>query len=486
MRRWARVRPWSARSLAARLMVLHTATLVVAMFAVLVVVGIGFWRTSMDAIDGAQADDLREYLSGVSARPSGQTLADFTTAYVARFPGSLEGSHLLVQLTGAPPVVSNGSTRIAGDAQLAALLATPPTDAVSSDLEIGTRQYRVLASPIVIDGQLAGSVVAVNNLSQAQAQIQRVLLLTGGEAAAAVLIAVFSTLIVLRRVLGIVGEVTATAESITALEPERRLEERKSNDEIGRLVHTFNGMLDRLDQASQAQRRLLSDVSHQMRTPLTVMRGHLEVARRTDAQVPAETLETIDLVLDELEHTSALVDRLLILGRSLEPDFIQPEPVDLRSFLADLHTSVRALAPRRWMLGTVPDVVVLVDRDKLRGALLNLVDNAIKATGPDDAITIGAALGRRGAAVISVSDTGKGIPEELHERIFRRFERGTRADERGSGLGLAIVKAVAEAHGGDVELESAAGAGCTFRIVLPPGRVVPLTPSDDPDAVTVP
>ena len=469
-----RGRAWSSLSLTARLMVLHALTLVVAMVAVLAIVGVTFSNTSMNSIDQQMADDVREYLQGAAARPATQSLQDFTSAYLAQFPGLLEGSHLVVELAGTPAAASPNSAAILQDARLGAILAAPPAGQLTQELAIASRQYRLLASPILLDGGSAGTVVALHSLARMQGQVQNVLLLTGGEALAAVLLAVFSTWFVLRRVVRVVAEVTDTAEAITTLGPDRRLEERRPDDEIGRLVHTFNGMLDRLDRASQAQRRLLSDVSHQMRTPLTVMRGHLEVARRTGVSDQAETLATIDLVLDELDHTSALVDRLLILGRSLEPDFIQSEPVELRAFLADLHTAVQPLAPRHWALDAVPGVVVLVDREKLRGALLNLVDNAIKATKPGDTIAIGAAAGPGGTVVLSVADSGKGIPVELHERIFGRFERGARADERGAGLGLAIVKAVAEAHGGSVGLESAAGAGCTIRITLPAGRVIPM------------
>ncbi len=472
--RRVRVRGWSSLGLTARLMVLHVLTLVVAMSAVLGVVAVAFSNTSMNAIDGAMADDVREFLSGAAARPTGQSLAAFTSGYLAQFAGGIEGSHLVVALAGAPLAASPNSTAILQDASLGTLLAAQPAGQAPQELQIGSRTYRLLVSPIVLGGASIGTIAALHNLARTQGEVQTVVLLTGGEALVAVLLAVISTSLVLRRVVGIVAEVTNTAESITTLGPDRRLEERRQDDEIGRLVHTFNGMLDRLDRASQAQRRLLSDVSHQMRTPLTVMRGHLEVARRTGVSDEAETLATIDLVLDELDHTSALVDRLLTLGRSLEPDFIDAGPVELRAFLADLHTAVQPLAPRRWVLDSVPDVVVLVDREKLRGALLNLVDNAIKATGPADTIAFGAASGPGGSVVISVADTGKGIPAELQERIFGRFERGTRADERGAGLGLAIVKAVAEAHGGGVALQSAADAGCTIRITLPASRVIAM------------
>ncbi|MBF6605340.1 MAG: HAMP domain-containing protein [Chloroflexi bacterium] len=475
-RRWRLpARLWSDRSLAGRLMVLQVAVLAFAMVAVVAVVATTFDRLSMSAVEAGLADDITEFKTAALARPASQSLDGFTSAYLARQPFEL-GTFLVVQVAGQPAQGNPGSEPLQADPQVKAWLAHPPDVGTFRSVTAGSRQYRVRQSPITLGPQTLGSAISFTDLRTVANETVNVSLLTAGEAGVAVLLAVVSTYVVLRRVLRVVAEVTSTAGLITSANPSRRLEERPANDEIGRLVHTFNDMLNRLESASQAQRRLLSDVSHQMRTPLTVMRGHLEVARRTGLNDPAEARETIDLVLDELAHTGALVDRMLVLGRSLEPDFVQPEPVDLRSFLSDVSTAARILAPRQWALGAIPDLVILVDRDKIRGALLNLVDNAIKATGPGDTIRIGAEVGPGGAITILVADTGRGIPIEQHERIFQRFERGARVDERGSGLGLAIVKAVAEAHGGHVAIDSAAGAGCTVRIVLPASRIAPGEP----------
>ncbi len=175
------------------------------------------------------------------------------------------------------------------------------------------------------------------------------------------------------------------------------------------LAATFDQMADRVAAAMEAQRRLLSDVSHQLRTPLTVARGHLEVLGRGPAPDPAEVRETVDLVVDEIDHMRALVERLLLLGRALEPDFLDQIPVDLRTFCLDLFAAARVLAPRDWQLSEVPDVVVDVDEAKLRGALLNLIDNAVRATADGDtvALSVGgvrrhvAARGRRQRAAAS-------------------------------------------------------------------------------------
>jgi len=472
-------RLWSERTLASRLMLIQAAVLVLAMVVVVVVVASTFDRLSIGAVEAGLGDDIQEFRIAAQARPASQTMDSFAQAYLARQSFEL-GTSMVIQVAGQPVHGSPGAVLLEADPQFIGMLAHPPEIGTYRSLTVGSTRYRLRISPITFGQQKIGAAIAFVDLTSVANESRKVALLTAAEAGAAVLLAVASTDFVLRRVLRVVANVTWTAGHITGTAPGRRLEERPTNDEIGRLVQTFNDMLSRLESASQAQRQLLSDVSHQMRTPLTVMRGHLEVARRAGLTDAAETRETIDLVLDELSHTSALVDRMLTLGRSLEPDFIQPEPVDLRSFLADLSVATRTLAPRHWELGASPDLVVEIDRDKVRGAVLNLIDNAIKATGPEDTISMEARLGAGGTVALAVADTGKGIPVEEHGRIFQRFERGGRADERGSGLGLAIVKAVAEAHGGTVTIDSSAGAGCTVRIILPASRVVSNEPGNQP------
>ncbi|MHB2024469.1 MAG: sensor histidine kinase, partial [Mycobacteriales bacterium] len=230
----------------------------------------------------------------------------------------------------------------------------------------------------------------------------------------------------------------------------------------------FDKMLGRLADTLNAQRQMLSDVSHQLRTPLTVIRGHLEVLLRTPIARPGDLQETANLVLAELDHTERLVAGLLLLGRSMEADFLQAEPIDLRSFLADLFQAARLLSEREWVLGELPDRVLLADATKLRGAIWNLLDNAVKATTTTDSIVLRARVEADGELVIAISDSGSGIPAERQEQIFDRFSS---AQSGGSGLGLSIAKVVTEAHGGRIRLASSPGLGSTFSITLPPSRL---------------
>ncbi|MHB8718613.1 MAG: sensor histidine kinase [Candidatus Dormibacteria bacterium] len=461
---------WSRQSLAVRLLALQGAVLLLAMGMVLIVVSRAFDSRSQHQVDSELAADAKEFTAAANVRPLNQNLGAFATQYLRQLPLEV-GTFLVVHVNGTAAVGSTGSQVLEQNARILSWLARPPAQSVIGGLEAGGGSFRVLASPIAVRGAVSGVLIVATDLAHVTNQTRDVLLLTAAEVSAAVVVAMLTSFLVLRRVLGIVAKVTETADRISREGPGHRLQEPSTDDEIGQLVHTFNEMLARLEAAFESQRRLLADVSHQMRTPLTVMRGHLEVTRRGGLADPVVTGETIDLVLDELEHTTALVDRMLVLGRSMDPDFIQPEPVDLRSFLGDVMTAAQPLADRCWVLGSVPDLVMLIDRDRLRGALLNLLDNAVKATLPDDTIRLESERTATGVTV-AVADTGRGIAPDLQERIFQRFERGDRAEQRGSGLGLAIVKAVTEAHGGSVAVRSAPGQGCTVRLVLPDSRIL--------------
>ena len=450
-------------------MLLYGLLLSLALTVVLVAVSQVFVGQLARSLDRDLLEEIPEFAGAASQRPTGQSLDAFAQRYVLTHTLA-RGSALVVEIAGGPPAESPGALQHVP--QIEAWLRQPPASSVLTSLTVAGQEYRVLASPIEVAGGTAGVLVATASLADLQAQSHEALLVTGLEAGAALLITLLGTYLLLRRVLRTVDRVTVAARGITQDELGLRLGYDGPDDEVGRLARTFDEMLDRIEAAFRAQRELLSEASHQLRTPLTVIRGHLEVLRRGGYRDSAETEETVALVLDELTHTVSLVDQLLLLGRSLEPGSLDEEQVDLRSFMGDLFEAARALAPRRWALDPIPDAVVRVDRTGLRGALLNLVDNAVKATTPDDVIALGARCGTH--LVFSVSDGGCGVRPEGLERLFERFTRSADAGSRGAGLGLAIVRAVAEAHGGRATMESTPGVGTIVRIVLPAIRIETL------------
>jgi two-component system OmpR family sensor kinase len=206
------------------------------------------------------------------------------------------------------------------------------------------------------------------------------------------------------------------------------------------------------------------DASHALRDPLTICRGHLELL----ANVPEEERATIALVMDELDRIARMIDDLEALAEAERPDFLRPEWIDLTLFAHDLVAKGAALASRRWELDHIVEGRFVGDRHRLTDAVMNLAHNAVQHTREDDTVAIGTSVSDD-EVCIWVRDTGVGISESDQTRIFDSFTRGRDAHHlyRASGLGLAVVKTVAEAHGGRLELDSRAGAGSTFTIVLP-------------------
>ncbi len=456
--------------MAGRLLVVHAVVLATVLGVVTYRVVADFTSHYRQSLVRDLTDEVAEYTTAADRRPSGTSLGSFTNTYL-RSHGLPSGRVLLIALDHVPAEGTPGSAALSRVPQVSSWLVHQPASStiVTSS---GPHPTIILASPIRVGPTPVGLFVAGAGLSHLDAQRRQVLVLAASEAAVALAIALLSTYLLLRRVLRTVGRVTEAADEISRGDLDRRLGDQGVDDEVGRLARTFDAMLARISAALGAQRQLLSDVSHQLRTPLTVARGHLEVLGRSECQDPIEVHDTISVVVDELEHMRVLVDRLLLLGRALETDFIDAEPVDLRSFLADIAETTQVLADRQWSVSPVPDLVLSADGQKLRGALLNLIDNAVKATGPRDTIALDV---RYDADLsITVADSGRGMTDVQRAAATTRFARPGAVDTAGSGLGLAIVKAVAEGHGGRLELESELGRGCRATLVLPGSRVVPF------------
>jgi signal transduction histidine kinase len=211
------------------------------------------------------------------------------------------------------------------------------------------------------------------------------------------------------------------------------------------------------------QERLLLDVSHELRTPVTIARGHLELMRSEDGSTTSE----VEVALDELHRIAHIVDRLLLLAKAEQPDFVEAAELDLESFLEDVFLRWSEVAPRVWSLGGVPAGTLCADPHALRIALDALIENAVDHTTPADPIELRARAVGAGA-VLEVHDGGTGIPAEALDRIFERFARTDASRTRrqgGAGLGLSIVDAIARAHGGTCTVESSP-AGTTFSLHL--------------------
>jgi two-component system OmpR family sensor kinase len=230
---------------------------------------------------------------------------------------------------------------------------------------------------------------------------------------------------------------------------------------------------------TDSERTFVHDVSHELRDPITICLGHLELL----GEDPEERRKTIALVMEELNRMGTIVDDLQLLAEAEQPNFLRLEPIDIELFAHELADKASALAPRRWALDRTGDGTFTADPGRLTEAVMNLVRNSVQHTDAGDTVAIGTSLSRTEVR-IWVRDTGPGISLSDQARIFDPFTRGKDAHRRyrGGGLGLAIVGVIAEAHGGRVDVASRPGEGSTFTIVLPRRSPEAVTP--DPAAAS--
>jgi len=415
--------------------------------------------------------ELTAFQQAAVARPASQSLRTFATGYLGSHAVA-NGDLIEIADPGYWAVANAGGSAIASDPRVQSLTGAIPSRTAMHSRQVAGRQMEVLVAPIRIGNQSAGVFVAAVDTSALKPAVDtaaRLAILVG---AVALVAGVMSAYLVLRRLLRRIGGIAETADRIGRDQIANRLGDQGTKDEVGDLARSFDSMLDRIEGAVQAQHELLSDVSHQLRTPLTVARGHLELLGRNGGQDRVVS-ETVDTAIGELDRMAHLIDRLLTLGRAREPVRYDVREVDLRAFLGDLLGASSVLAPRSWELGPIPDAVVSFDETEVRGALLNLIDNAVNATGPGDAIRLSAEMDRAGmtGAQISfrVDDAGHGIAPEERSRVLDRFARSRNGTD-GSGLGLAIVGAVCAAHGGGVSIEDSplGGTAVTMRLHAQP------------------
>ncbi|HSM37605.1 MAG TPA: ATP-binding protein [Longimicrobiales bacterium] len=271
-----------------------------------------------------------------------------------------------------------------------------------------------------------------------------------------------------------VHEIMDQAEAVSAGTLGRRISANADTREYERLVAVLNGMLTRLESAFEGQRRFTADASHELRGPLTSLRGEVEVALRRERE-PAEYRRVLGSNLQEVDRLTRLAEDLLTLARS-DAGVMQPrlEATDIGGLA---RAVVDRLAPRardkdvRVEVAAVDDLEAIVDPDLIERLLWNLVENAVKFTPAGGRVDV--RVTRNGLRLLlEVRDSGPGLPDGDAERIFERFYRGDVArthggDAAGTGLGLAIVRAIARAHGGEALALENSGGGAHFRVILP-------------------
>lgn len=333
--------------------------------------------------------------------------------------------------------------------------------AEQGEMATTTGELVFVADPVDMPNGVTGTLVIANAPEFERGEIGEVTRTMGVVGIGVLLVGSVLSWVAAGRIVAPIRDLTRTSRAINDSDLGRRITV-KGNDEVARLAETFNGMLDRLELAFTAQRSLADDAGHELRTPITIVRGHLELM----GDDPRDRAETLALVMGELDRMDRIVQDLLLLANAGRPDFVSLSPVDLEEFTGEVVTRASAIADREWRRDASGKGRFLLDHDRVTQAMTQLAANAARHT-PGGPISIGSAV-EGGQLRLWVRDTGPGIDADVQERIFDRFTRGEgRRHTEGAGLGLAIVKAIAEAHGGAVELESRPGTGSTFTLVLP-------------------
>ena len=340
------------------------------------------------------------------------------------------------------------------------------------------RSVRLYTRPVLTDGRVVGIVQTAETGDRIESTLLEVRTVLVAIGSAALLVATAGGWLLAGRALSPVRRVSSLARRIaTTDEYQERLPAEATRDEIGELVGTFNALIDRVESSLAEQRRFLADTSHELRSPLTVIRANLAFLwRETDAETRADILRETE---GEAARMSRLVADLLLLGQGRDVALLARDVVRLDELLDDLTEQARVLAAGRAVVVDLAPLATRGDRDRLRQLFWNLIENALRHTAADGTIRL--ALRQDGDwALVSVADDGPGIAAEHLPHLFERFYRVDRARSRatgGSGLGLAIVKHLAEAHGGQVAVQSEPGQGSIFTVRLPLERQGDASPA---------
>jgi heavy metal sensor kinase len=267
-----------------------------------------------------------------------------------------------------------------------------------------------------------------------------------------------------------VDRIIKDMRQITAENLKNRIIIPETKDEIKRLADTFNDMLARLENAFSSQRRFIEDLAHELKTPLAILKGEMEVALKK-IRSAKEYGDILNSGLEEVNRINSVVENLLIFARfENETIMLKTKILDITILLNDIVNDIKILAMQKNIgifISAQEKITVLGDEDKLRRLFLNVLDNAIKYTPLGGKVDISVTK-KNNFVQIKVSDTGIGIPEKEISHIFDRFYQVNKSGHKGGfGLGLSIARSIVEAHKGRIEAESVLSRGTAFIISLP-------------------
>ena len=337
----------------------------------------------------------------------------------------------------------------------------------------GQQPIRVITMPILLEGKLINLVQVGTSLEAVQETLRNLKIFLFTAVPSVLILAALFARFMARRALKPISRIIDTAREIgQGQELSKRIPVLKIKDELGQLALTFNEMMNRLENSFAQMRQFSSDASHELRTPLTVLKGQNELILSKQRK-PEEYQEVISSNLEEINYMSKVLEDLFVLSKSDENQVnLDYKPVDLRALVEEVCKHAEILAEEKnikIIIAFLEPIEIKGDEVRLRQMVWNVLQNGIKYTQQGGELKI--SLQNEGDfALLTIQDTGIGIPEEDLPLIFNRFYRVDKArtrDEGGSGLGLSICRQIAEAHKGKIEVESKLGVGTRFKIRLP-------------------
>ncbi|WP_418907455.1 ATP-binding protein [Glutamicibacter endophyticus] len=453
-------------------------------------------QSANEAVTQETQEFVRFAETGSNPRTGGpfETVADLLRQYIHR--QSLTTGESLVAIVDDTVVSAEGASTASVEAGTPVSALSPPLREVAnasatSGITATSDGALHWARIEVTFGAQNATLVITQATDQAVASLQRSTLAMAWVGLAGLVLTCGIAWLVAGQILKPIRQVQRVAQDISTKDLSGRVPVN-GNDDIAAVATTFNLMLDRLQAIHDTQQRFVDDAGHELRTPITIVRGHLELL----SEDPAERAATLRLVDSELARMGRIVSDLLVLARSEQPNFVNPAEVELTELMLDIEAKVQVLGDRRWQLVQIAEGEQVLDAQRITQAFLQLATNAVQYTQPGDKIRMGSSLEVDDCGQILrfwIHDSGPGVSQADAAHIFERFERGdghrsgTSPHERaGAGLGLAIVRAIAHAHGGSAWVSSTKGDGARFGIDLPAEFPDRSESSGEEPATTIP
>src|ERR1700674_2827684 len=477
-------------SVRVRLTVWYTAVLALVLSVLTLVTYFIFWRSAVQRTDANLVELSEGFLVTLRAELEDQRGPDpfRAAAQVAmtehffrdQFYAILDGSGKVIissqDVPAASPLPERLRTELLASASFQRFLdESKRADRYFGEVQGEKSGFRGLARRFSSRGQMY-TLILLQSLHPQKEMLEEVTIAFAWVIPIAVLLASGGGYFLARKSLAPVVAMSSQAGRIGAANLHERLMVEDDRDELGHLAQSFNSLRDRLSESFERQQRFMADASHELRTPVAILRGEAEVALSQQSRSPEEYRESLGVLHQEAERLTHIVDDLFTLTRADAGQYpLQPRDFYLDELVAECVHSARTLALAKKIslnFEEASESPIHADESLLRRMILNLLDNAIKYTAEGGRVTV--TCSRAGEEyALSIMDTGGGIPADLQPRIFERFFRADKARSRaendggGAGLGLSISRWIAEAHHGSLELARSDSIGSTFTAYLP-------------------